>query len=205
MKLVTLLAKVNNEKCIGCQTCAKVCPTLAINVENRKAIINADTCRACGNCEQRCPVYAIELVKREEPLKISVSLEGLDKKKIDELCRKANFNPEQILCYCTETRAQEVAAAILKGAHTPETISLETGIRTGCSVECIQPVLRMLKAAEITPERPNGYQWYGLTPTLWDIPEETKEKYSKSGFYFDGDIKLLEELASAKTSEEEGK
>ena len=103
---------------------------------------------------------------------------------------KANFNPEQIVCFCTGTRAEEVAAAILKGAASPEDISRQTGIRTGCKVECIEPALRLLQAAS-TPQAPKGWQWYGLTPAVWDIPEEVKRKYNKNGFYFEEDIELF--------------
>jgi len=203
MRLVTMLAKVDEEKCIGCQTCVKVCPTLAIKMMDRKAVIDEDMCRGCNNCEQRCPVHAITMVKRDKPFKVYVDPTTVDREKLEELCAKAKFNPEQIICYCTETRAEEVAAAILKGHDTPEKISLVTGIRTGCKVECIQPVLRLLEAAGITPERPDGWQWYGRTPTIWDIPEDVKAKYSKRGFYFDSDIELLDKVAEAKTGKED--
>lgn len=205
MRLVTLLAEVDTEKCTGCRTCQKVCPTLAIMVENRKAVVDLEKCRGCNNCEQRCPVYAIKMVKRVNPVKVYVDPSTVDRSEVEALCKKARFNPEQIICYCTETRAEEVAAAILKGADTPEKLSLETGIRTGCKVECIQPILRLLEAAGITPERPDGYQWYGRTPTVWDIQEEIKEKYSHRGFYFDQDIKVLNKVAEGKKSLEEAR
>ncbi|TDT51032.1 (2Fe-2S)-binding protein [Fonticella tunisiensis] len=205
MRLVTLLAEVDTEKCTGCRTCQKVCPTLAIKVENRKAVVDSEKCRGCNNCEQRCPVYAIKMVKRVNPVRVYVDPSTVDRSEVEALCKKARFNPEQIICYCTETRAEEVAAAILKGADTPEKLSLETGIRTGCKVECIQPILRLLEAAGITPERPDGYQWYGRTPTVWDIPEEIKEKYSHRGFYFDQDIKVLNKVAEGKKSLEEAR
>jgi len=121
-------------------------------------------------------------------------------KEIEALCKSAHMHPEQIICYCTTTRAEEVAAAVLTGSKTPEEISRRTGIRMGCKVECIQPILRILKAAGIDPVRPDGYQWYGVTPTLWDISPEIKEKYKTSGFYFDEDIKILEKVIKAKGS-----
>jgi Pyruvate/2-oxoacid:ferredoxin oxidoreductase delta subunit/bacterioferritin-associated ferredoxin len=202
MRVVTMLAKVDEEKCIGCKICQKVCPPLAIEVVNKVSRVDAEKCRGCGNCNQRCPENAVTMVKRETPIRVYVDPATVSREKIEELCEKARMNPEQIVCYCTATRAEEVAAAIIKGADTPEKISLETGVRTGCKVECIQPVLRLLEAAGIEPERPEGYQWYGRTPTIWEIPEEVKQKYSQRGFYFDEDIKLLNEVAKLKAEKE---
>ena len=83
-----------------------------------------------------------------------------------------------------------VAAAILDGADTPEEISSRTGIRTGCTIECIQPILRLLEAAGIQPKpNPDGWQWYGETVTAWTMPEKVKQKYASRGFYFDEDRK----------------
>jgi ferredoxin len=198
VKTVTWLAEINEEKCIGCGTCEKVCPVYAIKMKERKAIVDVNLCTGCANCNQRCPVYAIELIKRDQPLKLKVDVSSVDAVKVDEICKKAKFNPQQIICYCTETRADEVAAAILKGADTPEKISQMTGIRTGCGVECIQPILRLLDAAGIVPEKPKGWQWYGKTPTVWDIPADVREKYNKSGFYFEEDQKLLDEISETR-------
>jgi Pyruvate/2-oxoacid:ferredoxin oxidoreductase delta subunit/bacterioferritin-associated ferredoxin len=198
MKLISLKPVVDKDKCIGCGICAKVCPSLAITVVDKKAAVNERDCRGCGGCNQRCPVYAITMEKLAAPYTVKVAVDDLPYAEIEQLCLKARLNPEQIICYCTATRAEEVAAAILKGAKSPEDISRLTGIRMGCKVECIQPALRLLHAAGITPEKPPGFQWYGLTPTVWDIPAEVKAKYAKSGFYFDEDIKLLEEVVNAK-------
>lgn len=198
MKQISLKPVVNTDKCIGCGICTKVCPSLAMKVVDKKATVNLADCRGCGGCNQRCPVYAIDMVKLEKPYTVQVDISDLPYEKIAALCTKAKLNPEQIICYCTATRAEEVAGAILKGAKTPEDISRETGIRMGCKVECIQPVLRLLTAAGIQPERPEGWQWYGLTPTVFDIPETIKEKYNSRGFYFDEDIKLFNEVAKAK-------
>jgi len=198
MRRVSLLAKVDLDTCIGCKTCERVCPTLSIKVKDRKAVVDEQRCTGCGGCEQRCPVFAIKLVERDDPYNIEFKIVPEMKDKVDELCRKAKLHPEQIICYCTETRAEEVAAAVLAGNDTPEKISAATGIRTGCKIECIQPILRILNAAGITPEKPEGYQWYGLTPTLWDINEDVKKRYSDGGFRFDDDIEVFEKVINAK-------
>lgn len=198
MKNVNLLAVIDKEKCIGCKTCVKVCPVLAIKMEDRLAIVDDEMCRGCAACEQRCPVYAISMVKREQPVVVKVDVSSVDYALIEDLCRKAKFNPEQLICYCTATRAEEIAAAIILGADTPEKLSLLTGARTGCKVECIQPLLRLLEAAGVKPQPPEGgWQWYGKTVTVWDISEEVKQKYASRGFYFDEDIKLLDRVVAA--------
>lgn len=198
MKTVNLLAVIDKEKCIGCKTCVKVCPVLAIKMENKLAIVDDEMCRGCNACEQRCSVYAINMVKREQPFVVKVDVSSVDYALIDALCRKAKFNPEQLICYCTATRAEEIAAAIILGADSPEKLSLLTGARTGCKVECIQPLLRLLEAAGVKPQPPEGgWQWYGKTVTVWDISEEVKQKYASRGFYFDEDIKLLDRVVAA--------
>lgn len=205
MRLVKMIAQVDMDACIGCKICERICPTLAMEVVEGKAKVNFELCLSCGNCQQRCPEEAIKMVKREKPFTVFVDPEQVDKKEIERICARAKMNPEQLACYCTETRVKEVVAAILLGADTPEKISQKTGIRTGCKVECIQPALRLLEAADIKPERPEGYQWYGRTPTIWDITDEIKELYSGRGFYFDADIELLEKIARQKENHEEGK
>ena len=198
MKVVNLLAVVEEDKCRGCKICEMVCPVVAIQMENRIAVIDSERCRGCAACEQRCPDYAIKMVKREQPIYVKVDVSAVDYTRIEKLCKKAKFNPEQLICYCTATRAEEVAAAILQGAKSPEELSYLTGVRTGCKVECIQPLLRLLDAAGIEPQRPkNGWQWYGKTVTVWEIPEEVKQKYASRGFYFDEDILLLDRVVEA--------
>lgn len=198
MKTVTLKAQINPQECIGCGNCARMCPTLAISMMDRKAVVDESRCLACANCHQRCPVEAVTLVKLDTPFTVQVMVRDADRDAVDALCVKAGFNPGQVLCYCTATRAEEVAASIVQGAKTPEEISFRTGLRMGCSVECIQPALRLLAAAGITPTPPEGgWQWYGKTPTLQEIPEDVKAKYNHRGFYFDNDIALFAEVVQS--------
>ncbi len=200
-----MLAVVDAEKCTGCTICDRVCPTLAIATDRKVhlAAVNAERCSGCPACEQRCPEGAIRMVVRDRPFEVKVEVPPGERARVDAICRAAHFHPEAIVCYCTATRADEVAAAILQGAHTPEEISFRTGVRTGCTVECLQPMLRLLQAAGVRPIPPlGGWQWYGRTVTAWEIPEETKRKYSGRGFYFDADIELLDRVVNAPKQEE---
>ena len=203
MKTVTIVSEVDRDACRGCLTCTKVCPVYAITVQNKKAVVNLDKCMGCANCADRCPYHAIKMVKRAEPRTVGVDVSHYDYKKIRVLCEKAHLNPEQVICYCTGVRAEEVAAAILGGAKTPEEISLLTGIRTGCTIECNQPLLRLIQAAGLPLKRnKNGWQWYGITVTAWDLPDKVKEQYGKR-FYFDEDRALLDRVVHSSGSEGE--
>jgi len=192
VKTITTLAVVDADKCTGCKTCFSICPVLAISMENKKAVVDANNCFGCNNCEQRCPEYAISMVPKPTPRVVGIDVDRFDPDTILHLCARAKFHPEQVVCFCTGTRAGEIAAAIMGGAQSPEEVSLKTGARTGCKVLCIAPILRLLHAAGIIPEKPDGIQWCGNTPTLWDISEETVAKYASQGFYFDLDRTFLE-------------
>ena len=45
---------LDSDKCIGCTTCVRRCPTEAIRVRNGKAVINDDRCIDCGECIRAC-------------------------------------------------------------------------------------------------------------------------------------------------------
>ena len=77
--MVTLKTVVlDDEKCIGCITCMRRCPTEAIRIVNGKAKIQYEKCINCGECIRSCkggakrPVYdSFELVK-SYPYKIAL-------------------------------------------------------------------------------------------------------------------------------------
>ena len=54
-------AKVDLEKCNGCETCVDSCPSEAIKMENEKAVIIAEDCVDCGVCVDECPAEAISM------------------------------------------------------------------------------------------------------------------------------------------------
>ena len=58
------IPKVSLETCIGCGKCKKVCPILAISMEEGKPVIDEEICLGCGVCARNCPKEAITLKRR---------------------------------------------------------------------------------------------------------------------------------------------
>ena len=46
---------LDSQKCNGCTTCLKHCPTEAIRIKNNHAVINQERCIDCGECIRVCP------------------------------------------------------------------------------------------------------------------------------------------------------
>ena len=144
----------------------------------QKAVVTSEKCLACQNCRDICPVDAIKHVLRPEPLRLGVDPAEVDQDQLRELCLKAHLHPHQWLCLCSGVRIREGAAAVLKGAKTPEEIALMTGVLSGCTIYCRMMCLRLLKAHGVEIKPPDkGYRWYGSTQTCWEIPEEVIKKY----------------------------
>jgi len=63
------VSQVDQEKCISCMTCVRVCPYGAPMVNaDRKATIGAAKCMGCGICAAECPACAIQLHHYEDKL-----------------------------------------------------------------------------------------------------------------------------------------
>jgi ferredoxin len=197
MRTVTHVAVVDREKCAGCKTCVQICPVTAIEMDQEegkpKAVIDEKECQACLICVMRCPEKAIAMEPRTSPLKIGVELTAVPPEEVATLCRRAHMYPEQIVCYCHRVQAKEIAAAILSGAKTPEHVSRMTGARTGCGILCRTGVIRLLRAAGHELKQAPGWQWYGTTASIWDLPEEVLRKYDRD-YYLLRDRKDINEV-----------
>ena len=54
-------AKVDSEKCTGCESCVDACPSEAIKMQQDKAVIDLEACVDCGACVDECPAEAISM------------------------------------------------------------------------------------------------------------------------------------------------
>ncbi|MGQ9624760.1 MAG: FAD-dependent oxidoreductase [Candidatus Bathycorpusculaceae bacterium] len=52
---------VNEDRCIACANCEKICQYGAIKVEKSVAKVNYELCKGCGTCAVECPAMAISM------------------------------------------------------------------------------------------------------------------------------------------------
>jgi ferredoxin len=157
-----------------------------------------EDCKGCINCAERCPASAITIEPLQEPYTVGVDPGQFDQDEIMRICEKAHVHPKQIICYCTDTRAGEIVAAILKGAKTPEDIARMTGARTGCTVLCVQSIIKLLEVSGNPVRAVGTHQVYGKTFTLWDMDPRLKQRDEKRGYHYDDDQHLIEKVFEKK-------
>ena len=67
----TFVPVTDYNKCIGCGTCAKVCPEQAVKMTKGKdgklkPKTDLDFCKGCGLCAAECPVQCIKMELEEK-------------------------------------------------------------------------------------------------------------------------------------------
>lgn len=71
-------ALVDEDKCIGCANCEKICGYGAIKVEKSVAKVNYELCKGCGTCAVECPAMSISMSNFTNE-KISASIKNAQK------------------------------------------------------------------------------------------------------------------------------
>lgn len=72
------MINIDEDRCIGCSHCVRVCPTEALRVWRGKALLDDPKCVDCGECERVCPVKAIvvkeDYQENHQAAKIQIAL-----------------------------------------------------------------------------------------------------------------------------------
>lgn len=56
-----MVAIVDEERCVGCETCVDICPSQAISMNSDKAKVDMEKCVDCSTCVDACPSEAIRM------------------------------------------------------------------------------------------------------------------------------------------------
>ena len=60
-KVSTATFVVDEDLCYGCGACIALCPTNALDLVNRLAIVEQKDCTHCEYCIPSCPVFALSI------------------------------------------------------------------------------------------------------------------------------------------------
>ena len=52
---------VDEKLCYGCGACIALCPTNALKLDNRLAVVTQKNCTHCEYCIPSCPVFALSI------------------------------------------------------------------------------------------------------------------------------------------------
>ncbi|MGA1823742.1 MAG: FAD-dependent oxidoreductase [bacterium] len=116
-------AKVDEDKCVACQTCARICP-FEVPVVKDVASFPSELCQTCGMCMIECPAGAIEIVRFPHGDILSAVSTLLDKgiKDIHFKCfhsgpTRISNNTIEVSCV-TRLGVNDMLQSVVKGAKS---------------------------------------------------------------------------------------
>ena len=65
---LTVSTVIDEEACVGCGLCVKVCPSGTIIMKDKKAVVTGDWSLNCGHCAAICPVDAVRVTSLDSEL-----------------------------------------------------------------------------------------------------------------------------------------
>ncbi len=108
------IASIDEDKCVGCEQCAKACHINAIEMisvsslnskNKKKPKIDTSICLGCGVCHLKCTTGAIQLIRRKKKVLYPettferIILQSLERGTLQNLIfDNPNSKPQQIMC-----------------------------------------------------------------------------------------------------------
>ena len=90
------VVEITDEKCVGCRRCVNVCPSGALEMDGRLAVLEEPKCVGCFKCVEACGPYEAISIKRDpSPRVLTTPEETYDQPAVDDLCAKARNRPRR--------------------------------------------------------------------------------------------------------------
>jgi len=118
MFATSTIVEVSDEACVGCRRCVNVCPSDALHMDGKLAVLEDSKCVGCFKCVEACiPYNAISVRRDPNPRELGIQQERSGRPEVHELCAKARFDPQQAICMCTSTTAAATLSFYACSAH----------------------------------------------------------------------------------------
>jgi len=127
-------ALVDEEKCVLCLTCLRICPhgAVSIDVDNAVASVSPISCQRCGVCAAQCPANAIQLPRFTD----------------EQIAAELGDKPKTIIFACENSAYPAATAAAINGSVWAQAVEL---IRVPCAGK-VDP-RAVLQALELGAEK----------------------------------------------------
>lgn len=118
---------INQDACIGCGLCVKVCPAYHLEINNGKSQEIDSLCIQCGQCHSICPKHAISLPQLEG--RPSIPTKDLTNNKINpETLKNFYLSRRSIRFFTDQDISKETFCELIQGAcgNDPSYYNIQT-------------------------------------------------------------------------------